>query len=98
VCVCVCLYGCVLVEWVFPPLTAPLLLYLSLCKGRRGQQPPAQVQGSTNGMVRMGRVGGVCDPAAASLGACFRESIVCHSAVLEVTVELRSATRLTLDL
>lgn len=51
-------------------------LCLSLCKGRRGQQPLAQGQSSSNGMVRMGRVGGACDSTVTSLGACFREFIV----------------------
>ncbi|KAA8583575.1 hypothetical protein FQN60_014783 [Etheostoma spectabile] len=43
---------------------------------RRGQQPHAQGQGSTNGMLRMGRVGGACDPTVTCLGACFRESFL----------------------
>lgn len=51
--------------------------FISLCKGRRGQQPLAQGQGSTNGMAWKGRVGGVCDSTVTPLGACFRESIAC---------------------
>ncbi|XP_054874484.1 girdin isoform X4 [Amphiprion ocellaris] len=38
---------------------------------RRGQQPHAQVQGSSNGMPRTGRVGGAYDPTVTSLRACF---------------------------
>ncbi|KAI4812308.1 hypothetical protein KUCAC02_023707 [Chaenocephalus aceratus] len=39
---------------------------------RRGQQAHAQAgQGSTNGMLRMGRVGGDCEPTVTSLGACY---------------------------
>ncbi|CAF97062.1 unnamed protein product, partial [Tetraodon nigroviridis] len=38
---------------------------------RRGQQPLAQGQGSTNGMAWKGRVGGVCDSTVTPLGACF---------------------------
>ena len=83
-CECVCVCVCVSEresEWVSLPLTPPLLPYLSLSlyEGKRGQQPHAQGQGSTNGMLRMGRVGGVCDPTITSLRACFRESIVCVS-------------------
>lgn len=73
--------------------------FISLCKGRRGQQSHAQVQGPSNGMPRMGRVGGAYDPTVISLGACFCESIrLCRSTVVETTVELCSKIRLTLNL
>lgn len=97
--VCVCWCVCCLSVLSSPPLTAPLFLSLSLplCKGRRGQQPHAPVQGSTNGMLRMGWVGGAYEPTDASLRACFRESIIVSvtSAVLDVTAELGSGRRLT---
>ncbi|XP_061545619.1 girdin-like isoform X3 [Phycodurus eques] len=38
---------------------------------RRGQRCLAQGQGSTNGMLRTERVGGVCEPPLTSLRACF---------------------------